>query len=186
MKRLPDPSIPHVESIRITPVVLTPLEVSTSLQLKATAHYSDRTEIDITSAATWTSSDTDVLTVTSSGLVTIVGPGTATVTADNDDDPYVEGSIQLTGAGDVPEPDWIVFRRTIVQPADGTDFFVELPSPLSNDDYSPDGEPVEADEFVGLMFPNDAADDRTTDQFRVRTTGLLEDGAVLEFTVLRG
>jgi uncharacterized protein YjdB len=47
----------------------------------ATANMSDSTTQDITSLATWTSSDTSVATVTTSGAITAVATGTSTITA---------------------------------------------------------------------------------------------------------
>jgi hypothetical protein len=60
----------------------TPIKVGQTLQLTATATYADGTTQDVTSQVTWTSSDTNVATVgVHTGLVTIVGPGTVTITA---------------------------------------------------------------------------------------------------------
>lgn len=50
-------------------------------QLTATGTYSDDTTADITSSVTWTSSDSNKLTVSTSGLVRGVAVGSATVTA---------------------------------------------------------------------------------------------------------
>ncbi|HZX41140.1 MAG TPA: Ig-like domain-containing protein [Myxococcaceae bacterium] len=57
------------------------LAAGTTLQLTATATYSDLATEDVTASTTWASSDASILTVSSSGLVTAVAPGTATVTA---------------------------------------------------------------------------------------------------------
>ncbi len=50
-------------------------------QLTATGYYSDGSHADVTSSATWSSSDTSKLTVSSNGLATGLKKGTATVTA---------------------------------------------------------------------------------------------------------
>ena len=50
-------------------------------QYKATAIYSDGTSQDISSTATWTSSQASVAAITSSGLATTKGTGTSTITA---------------------------------------------------------------------------------------------------------
>lgn len=50
-------------------------------QYKATAMYSDGTSQDVTSTATWTSSQTSVAAITSGGLATTKATGTSTITA---------------------------------------------------------------------------------------------------------
>ena len=50
-------------------------------QFTASGTYSDGTTHDITTQVTWTSSDTSVATVNSSGLATAVAAGTTTITA---------------------------------------------------------------------------------------------------------
>jgi uncharacterized protein YjdB len=50
-------------------------------QFTATGTYSDGTSYDITTQVTWTSSNTSVATVNSSGLATAISGGTATITA---------------------------------------------------------------------------------------------------------
>lgn len=50
-------------------------------QYKATAIYSDGTSQDITSTATWISSQASVAAITASGLATTKGTGTSTITA---------------------------------------------------------------------------------------------------------
>lgn len=50
-------------------------------QLTATANYSDGSEGDVTSLASWRSSNTAVATVSSGGVVTGVAPGAATISA---------------------------------------------------------------------------------------------------------
>ena len=50
-------------------------------QLTATANQSSGSPIDVSSSATWTSSDVNVAIVSSSGLVTSTGNGSATITA---------------------------------------------------------------------------------------------------------
>ena len=52
-----------------------------TFQLQAAAHYADATVSDVTSQATWQSSNTQVATVTGTGMVTAVGQGEANVTA---------------------------------------------------------------------------------------------------------
>jgi Big-like domain-containing protein len=52
-----------------------------SVQFTATAMYSDGTSKDVTSTATWATSDSTIATVSAVGLVTGVGDGTASITA---------------------------------------------------------------------------------------------------------
>ncbi|WP_051241329.1 Ig-like domain-containing protein [Vibrio litoralis] len=58
-----------VDSITIEPTVLS-LLVDTSEQLKATANYSDGTTRDVTSDASWTTANSDFVSVNADGLVT--------------------------------------------------------------------------------------------------------------------
>jgi YD repeat-containing protein len=50
-------------------------------QLKATETFTDGTSSDVTSSATWSSSDTSIATVGGQGLTTAVADGSATITA---------------------------------------------------------------------------------------------------------
>ena len=68
-----------LDHILVTPDTF-PLETGHSLQLAATAHYSDSSTADITSSAAWVSDDGSCATV-DAGLVTALAEGTATVTA---------------------------------------------------------------------------------------------------------
>jgi len=52
-----------------------------SMQLKATATYSDATTADLTSSAQWSSNVASVVSVSSAGLVTGAAPGAATISA---------------------------------------------------------------------------------------------------------
>jgi hypothetical protein len=58
------------------------IPVGTSQQLTATGNFSDYSTRDLTSAATWTSSNSAVITVDSNGLATSVGGGSAEITAE--------------------------------------------------------------------------------------------------------
>ena len=62
-------------------VVGTPPALGASAQFTATAMLSGGTTQDVTSLATWTSSNTADATVSSTGLVTAVGPGAVTIQA---------------------------------------------------------------------------------------------------------
>lgn len=65
-------------SITGTPVLTAESETS---QLTATATFSDGTTHDVTSSATWVSSNSEVATVSDAGLVTAVDAGTTTIKA---------------------------------------------------------------------------------------------------------
>ncbi len=54
-------------------------------QLTATGIFSDGTSFDITTQATWSSSNDSIATVENTGVVTGMGPGTATITATSGD-----------------------------------------------------------------------------------------------------
>ena len=58
-----------------------PPAAGASSQLVATAQLSDGTTRDVTSTATWLSTNTAVATVSSTGVVTGVAAGTASITA---------------------------------------------------------------------------------------------------------
>ena len=77
-------------SVSVTPAELVSVSVTPSsasirkratVQLTATATYSDGSTADATSAATWTSSRSRIATVSSTGLVTGVRAGTVTIRA---------------------------------------------------------------------------------------------------------
>lgn len=59
----------------------TSVAVGQTLQLKCTATFADSSTQDITTQAAWSSSATNIATVSSTGLVTGVAAGSATITA---------------------------------------------------------------------------------------------------------
>lgn len=69
-----------LSSIEVTPANAE-LAAGTTGQLTATGIFSDNSTRNITTQVTWNSSNEPVLTVSASGLVTALTPGTATVTA---------------------------------------------------------------------------------------------------------
>lgn len=184
---LRNPPDPYVEYIRITPLTPPELAPDDEIALRATAHYSNDHEVEITDAGTWSSSDDVVAMVDSAGIVTAVSGGTAlvTFTFKDLDDRVVQTQVEISVSGAVVVGEFIVFRRTIAQPADGADFFVDLPSSLPSDTYAADGELVVGDDSVAFSFPDVVAGDRTTDHFRMLTTVPLADGDVIELTVSR-
>ncbi len=71
---------PALVSIDVTPDAPS-VATSATQQMTATGTYDDASTADITSIVTWSSGSTGVATVSSSGLVTGVSAGTATITA---------------------------------------------------------------------------------------------------------
>lgn len=69
----------------LTGVVITPvswtMQSGTSLQFNATATLGGQTMMDVTQLSRWASTNKAVATVSATGLVTAVAPGTATITA---------------------------------------------------------------------------------------------------------
>ena len=57
------------------------LVIGSNEQFVATASYSDNSSADVSSQATWSSDNTTVATVDSTGLVTALAPGSANITA---------------------------------------------------------------------------------------------------------
>ena len=89
-------------TIMVTPatlssILLTPanprVPAGTNRQFAASGTYSDGTTQEITTHVTWTSSNTPVATVDSSGLVTAAAAGTTTITAAS---PSISGNTTLT------------------------------------------------------------------------------------------
>ncbi|MCQ2801457.1 MAG: bacterial Ig-like domain-containing protein [Bacilli bacterium] len=106
-------SVIHPNSITISPNSFE-LESGSSRRLTATVLPTDTT----TKGVTWTSSNTDVATVSSTGYVTAVGPGTATIKAiTKDAASSVFGSATVT----VPEP--IVLDRIVLSGNYKTSFY---------------------------------------------------------------
>lgn len=72
---------PELSSIEITPNNPNELEVDFTQKLVATGKYVDGSTSDITSQVTWTSSDENIATISSSGVATGIAPGTVNVSA---------------------------------------------------------------------------------------------------------
>jgi len=86
------PSSPTVTSVTISGI-LTITNIGQSSQLSAIAHSAKGTTQDVTAQATWASVDSAIATVSSTGLVTSKGVGTATITATYQN---VSGSTRVT------------------------------------------------------------------------------------------
>lgn len=70
---------PNMTGLTVSPSSST-LLVGQTVQLAASATYDIKPSSDVTSSTTWTSSDTTKATVSSTGLVTAIAPGTVTIT----------------------------------------------------------------------------------------------------------
>jgi hypothetical protein len=79
-------------SIAVTPIGPT-ISLGTTLQLTAIGTYGDGSLQDLTSAVSWNSSNTAIATINTSGLVTGVSAGSATITANSGS---VAGTVGLT------------------------------------------------------------------------------------------
>lgn len=78
------PSPTPSPTVTVTSIAVTgsnAVDVRTTSRLTATATKSDGTTEDVTSTATWQSSNTAVATVSNSGQVTAVSPGSSTISA---------------------------------------------------------------------------------------------------------
>ncbi|HTW75627.1 MAG TPA: PilC/PilY family type IV pilus protein [Steroidobacteraceae bacterium] len=96
----PPPPPPTLESIVVTPANPT-IDVGAMQAFTATAHYSDGSTQNVTSSATWSSSDTAVATIASGGVATGVAVGTSTITATLSG---ISGSTTLTVQTPPPPP----------------------------------------------------------------------------------
>jgi len=97
-----DPKQP--KSISIEPESPVKLAVGSSRQLKATAHYDDLDDVDLTELVEWQKPKEDDEIYLDDGMVEGVKPGKAQVTARyraSEDDPYVQQSAEIDIA-DVP------------------------------------------------------------------------------------
>lgn len=83
-----------LESIAVTPADSSVAKGST-LQLKATGTYADSSTKDITNLVTWSSGDTDAVTVNTTGLSTGKNVGGTTITA-TDPNTSIKGSTTVT------------------------------------------------------------------------------------------
>ncbi|HEY3547203.1 MAG TPA: Ig-like domain-containing protein [Propionicimonas sp.] len=77
----PSPSIPVVSSVTVTSTGTVSPNVGISVQLKATVSFSNGSTQDVTTLATWRSSNVAVATVSATGLLSAVAAGQADITA---------------------------------------------------------------------------------------------------------
>ena len=76
----PSPS-PALVEIDLAPILPGTITIGSTLQFMATGSYSNDSTADITSQVTWSSSDPSVAAISSTGLATAVGVGTAIIWA---------------------------------------------------------------------------------------------------------
>ena len=86
------PVTPTVNSVTVAPASVT-LEPNNTQQLTATV---DATPSSADKTVTWSSSDSDVATVSTTGVVTAVAPGSATITATSNMDNTKTGTCSVT------------------------------------------------------------------------------------------
>jgi uncharacterized protein YjdB len=71
---------PTLSSLAVGPQTPT-IEQGTTLQMAATGTYDDGSTKSLTGSALWSTSDSTIVSVNTTGLITGVAPGTATITA---------------------------------------------------------------------------------------------------------
>ncbi len=77
---LTDETNPTLETLTVSGSAST-VAVPSTLQLSAMGNYSDDSQKSLSSQVTWQSSDTTIATISASGMLTAVKPGSVTVTA---------------------------------------------------------------------------------------------------------
>lgn len=84
---------PELVSIDIQPDSVTEIEIEGTQQYTAYGHYDDSSSKALTDEGGWASSDTDILTVSASGLVTGISEGSATLSYTVDE---IEGTLNIS------------------------------------------------------------------------------------------
>jgi phage tail sheath protein FI len=85
-----------LQSIVITPGNLPPIPINaTGITFTATGTKSDASRTNLTASATWSSSNTSVISIAAGGVATPNGPGMATITA-TDPTGLISGSVMVT------------------------------------------------------------------------------------------
>jgi hypothetical protein len=74
-------SAPDLSSITLMTLPPTDFTIGSTLQFKALGTYFGGSTADITSKVTWTSSNTNIVIISSMGIATGVAPGSANITA---------------------------------------------------------------------------------------------------------
>ncbi len=83
---------PTLSTLTVGPTTPT-FQQGSTLQMAATGTFNDGTTQDLTNKAFWSTSDSTIASITTTGLVTGVSPGTATITAASG---TVSGSTTIT------------------------------------------------------------------------------------------
>jgi hypothetical protein len=89
----------------------------------------------------------------------------------------------VASGGNTGNPAAFTFTAT---GAEGSDFFVTLPTARGNDTYKVQGTLSGVASIIGFNCPNTVAGDRTTTQFRVITSGSVTAGDQIDFYVTDG
>lgn len=71
----------ELQSVAITPANPSLFQTQGTQQFKATGTFADNSTLDITNLVQWSSSSSSVATISKTGLATLVGSGSATITA---------------------------------------------------------------------------------------------------------
>ncbi|MUL05841.1 hypothetical protein GNP64_07400 [Aliivibrio fischeri] len=87
-----------LESIQITPAVVSLVAKGNSQQYTAMGFYSDETSRELTQEVSWRSRDTSIATISEAGLVVGVGVGNSTITAVKDGVMSNDGRLTVTTA----------------------------------------------------------------------------------------
>src|SRR5690348_11244138 len=72
--------VPTVSSIQVSPASMS-IGMGAQQQFQAIAHLSDGTSQNVTSSAVWSSSDSNIASVSAAGVATASASGTVTITA---------------------------------------------------------------------------------------------------------
>ena len=94
-------------SITITPNTLS-AAIGATQQFKATGYFSDGSTQDMTNSVIWNSSSTNVAVISSNGLATVQGPGSATISA------IVGATTNMTGKAGASVPPGSTFPSGLV------------------------------------------------------------------------
>jgi len=98
-------SPPQLRSIVVAPASSPTVNSGTTISFNATGHYSDNSTQLLTTTATWTSSNTTLCTISSSGIATGLRPGKVSITASfggltaNVSSTIVAGPLIVVGGG---------------------------------------------------------------------------------------
>lgn len=108
-----NPAPPTLASISVAPAAHS-IQTGATRQFTATGSFTDGSTKDLTSTATWSSSNTVVATISAAGLATGAGAGTTTITAVSGS---ISGTTTLTVTASAPPPTLVSISVTPPAPA---------------------------------------------------------------------